>query len=60
MESAQKELMCILLGRLYDLGLLSKSTYQGAENLVHSMMNFPDFFESPASWTEECDMDAGT
>lgn len=60
MESAQEEVMSILLRRLFDLGLLSKSTYQGAAEMVHSMIDFPDFFGYPVCLTEEAKKDAGT
>jgi hypothetical protein len=60
MESAQKEIMSVLLKRLFDLGYLSKHTYQGAEDLVHSMIDFPDFFGYPVRLKKEREKNAGT
>ena len=60
MESAQEEIVSVLLRRLFDLGLLSKSTYQGAEDLVHSMLGFQDFLGYPVCLTKECEECAGT
>lgn len=47
MESAQRELMSVLLGRVFSLGLISKTTYSKAKDLVHSVIDLPEFFEDP-------------
>lgn len=46
MESAQRELLCVLLRRLYELGLIDKGACMGAEDLVHSGMEIPELFRS--------------
>lgn len=53
MESAQKELLSVLLDRVRSLGLISKSTYSHAEDLVHSVIDLPEFFRYPVCLTEE-------
>ena len=60
MESAQRELMSVLLERIMNLGLISKTTYSGAVDLVHSVIDFPDFFEYPVCLTGEGENGAGT
>lgn len=53
MESAQRELMSVLLDAVYTRGLLSKTTYLKAVDLVHSTLDIPPFFQYPVCWTEE-------
>ena len=53
MESAQRELMSALLKAVYTRGLLSKTTYLNAVDLVHSVMDIPPFFRYPVCLTEE-------
>lgn len=53
MESAQREIMSVLLGRMVSLGLISKTTYSKAEDLVHSVIDLPEFFGYPVCWTKE-------
>ena len=53
MESAQRELLCVLLRRLYELGLIDKSTCLGAEDLVHSGIAIPELFRYSVCLTEE-------
>ncbi len=53
MESAQRELMSALLKAVYTRGLLSKTTYLNAVDLVHSVMDIPPFFQYPVCLTEE-------
>ncbi len=53
MESAQKELVSVLLGHLRSLGLISNSTYSEAVDLVHSVIDFPAFFCYPVCLTKE-------
>lgn len=53
MESAQRELMSVLLGRIFSLGLISKTTYSKAEDLVHSVIDLPELFGYPVCLTEE-------
>ena len=53
MESAQRELMSVLLEAVYARGLLSKTAYWNAMDLVHSVMELPPFFRYPGRLTEE-------
>lgn len=53
MESAQRELLSVLLGRLREEGLLSRSTYSGAVDLVHSVMDISELMRYPVCLTEE-------
>ncbi len=53
MESAQRELVSVLLAHIRSLGLISNSTYSGAVDLVHSVIDFPDFFRYPVCLTKE-------
>ena len=53
MESAQRELVSVLLDTLYTRGLLSKTTYLNAVDLVHSVMDIPPFFRYPVCLTKE-------
>jgi hypothetical protein len=60
LESTQRELMSVLLGRILDLGLISNSTYSQAQDLVHSVMDLPEFFSYPVCLTKEVDSDECT
>ena len=53
MESSQRELMSAILKSVYTRGLLSKTTYLNAVDLVHSVMDIPPFFQYPVCLTEE-------
>ncbi len=53
MESSQKELMGVLLGRLFSLGLISKTTYSKALDLVHSAIDLPEPFWYPVCLKKE-------
>ncbi len=53
MESAQRELVSVLLDYIRSLGLISHSTYSGAVDLVHSVIDFPEFFRYPVCLTKE-------
>ena len=56
MESAQKELVSILLDHVRSLGLISDFTYSKAMDLVHSVIDFPEFFQYPVCLTEEAEI----
>ena len=56
MESAQRELVSVLLDHIRSLGLISNSTYSGAVDLVHSVIDFPEFFQYPVCLTKEADI----
>ncbi|EOS66555.1 hypothetical protein C816_00696 [Oscillibacter sp. 1-3] len=53
MESAQRELVSVLLDHIRSLGLISNSTYSGAVDLVYSMIDFPELFQCPVRLTKE-------
>ena len=53
MESAQRELVSVLLDHIRSLGLISNSTYSGAVDLVHSVIDFPELFQYPVCLTKE-------
>lgn len=55
MESAQRELMSALLGAVYARGLLSKTTYLNAVDLVHSALDIPPLFRYPVCLTKEAE-----
>ncbi len=52
MESAQREVVSVLLEAVYARGLLSKAAYLNAADLVHSV-DIPPFFRDPVRLTEE-------
>ena len=53
MDSPQRDLVSVLLGHILSAGLISKTTYSGALDLVHSSIDFPDFFRYPVCLAEE-------
>ena len=53
MESAQQELMSVLLDTVHNQGLLSKTIYLYAVDLVHSVMDIPPLFRYPVCLTKE-------
>lgn len=55
MESAQRELLSFLLGHVFSLGLISKSTRSRAEDLVYSAVDLPEFFRYPVCPAKEAD-----
>ena len=55
MDEAQKEILCVLLGRLHALGLISKAAYDGGVDLVRAMKEIPAFFSPSAAAKEQMD-----
>lgn len=53
MESAQRELVKALLEHILSQGLISKTTYSKAVDLVHSVIDFPELFQYPVCLTKE-------
>ena len=53
MESTQREVVSVLLEHVLSLGLISQFTYSKAEDLVHSVMDFPELFRYPVCLTKE-------
>lgn len=60
MESVQREILAVLLGRIFELGLLSEATYQSARNSVASMIDLPELLWYPVRLTEEAVLDGST
>ena len=56
MESAQRELVSVLLEHIRSLGLISHSTYSVAVDLVHSVIDFPELFQYPVCLTKEAEI----
>lgn len=56
MESAQKELVKVLLDHVRSLGLISDFTYSKAVDLVHSAIDFPELFQYPVCLTKEAEI----
>lgn len=56
MESAQRELVSVLLDHIRSLGLISNSAYSGAVDLVHSVIDFPELFQYPVCLTKEAEI----
>lgn len=53
MDSAQREVVSVLLERICSRGLISKTTYSEAINLVHSVIDFPELLRYPVCLTKE-------
>ncbi len=47
MESAQRELLSVLLKRVFSLGLIPEATYLSARNAVASTINLPELLWDP-------------
>ena len=53
MEHAQKELLSVLLGHVFSLGLISRQTYETAETMIFSQTEFPALLQDPACLNKE-------
>ncbi len=53
MESAQRDMLTVLLGRVFELGLISESTYRSARNSLASTVDLPEVLWYPVCLTEE-------
>ncbi|MEG2988683.1 MAG: hypothetical protein RR807_04680 [Oscillospiraceae bacterium] len=60
LESVQRDMMCVLLKRLFQRGLISAEAYEYAQNAVHSATGLPDFFRVAAPLTKGGDALGGT
>ena len=56
MESAQRELVNVLLKLIFSQGLISRTTYSEAINLVYSVMDFSECLTKEAR-AHECTQD---
>ena len=53
MENAQRLVVSVLLEHVFSLGLISQFTYSRAQDLVHSVRDFPELLRYPVCLTEE-------
>ncbi len=53
MENTQREIMAVLLKRVYESGLITESVYSKAAELVYSTIDFPDFLRYTACSEKE-------
>ena len=53
MESAQRDIISVLLEHIFSMGLISKNTYLMAEDLVYTDMDFPQFLWYPVCLPKE-------
>lgn len=53
MENAQRLIVSVLLEHVFSLGLISQFTYSRAQDLVHSVMDFPELLRYPVRLAEE-------
>ena len=60
MESAQRDLVSALLYCILEKGLISRSTYSEALNLVHSSIDFPALFRYSLCCRKEVSADEYT
>ena len=60
MESAQRDFVSALLHCIFEEGLISRSTYSEALNLVHSSIDFPALFRYPLYCRKEVSADEYT
>ena len=60
MGSIQSEILRVLLKALYDKNVLSKGTYEAANQLVQSTIDFPAFFGYPVCCPKEEENDGCT
>lgn len=60
LESAQRELLTVLLNRVFEQGLISEFTYQSVRNSLASMIDFPELLQYPVCLTKEGTTDGGT
>ncbi len=56
MDSAQRDLIGVLLEHIRSLGLISDFTYSRAMDLVHSVIDFPELFQYSVCLTKEADI----
>ena len=53
MESTQRAVVSVLLECIFSHGLISQSTYCKAEDLVHSVIDFPELLRYPVCLKKE-------
>jgi hypothetical protein len=60
LEHTQKDILTVLLGRVFTLGLISEATYQSARNSLASSIDLPELLWYPVCLTKEEDRNGGT
>lgn len=60
MESAQRDMLTVLLGRVFELGLISEATYKSARNTVNSSVDLPELLCYSVCLTKEENTDGST
>lgn len=53
LESAQIEMLSVLLGRVFSQGLISEVTYKSAQNSLATSIDFPNLMGYPVCLTKE-------
>jgi hypothetical protein len=53
LESTQKDILTVLLGRVFELGLISEATYKSARNSLASSIDLPEMLWYPVCLTKE-------
>ncbi|MPN56728.1 hypothetical protein SDC9_204420 [bioreactor metagenome] len=59
-ESTQRDIMTVLLGRVFELGLISEQTYKSARNSLASSIDLPEMLWYPVCLTKEAMTDGST
>jgi hypothetical protein len=59
LESVQKDILTVLLGRVFALGLISESTYKSARNSLASSIDLPEILWYPVCPTGEGETNGG-
>lgn len=57
MESAQRNIVSVLIDKAFSEGIISKTTYLSAKDLVYSVMDFPALLQYPVCLTKEAGTD---
>lgn len=60
MESAQKDMLDVLLGRVFELGLISESTYKAARSSLAAKSDIPELLCYPVCTPKEENADGDT
>lgn len=53
MKGAQRDMIDVLLGTVFERGLISETTYRSARNSLTSAMDFPNLLGYPVCLTKE-------
>ena len=53
LESIQRDILIVLLGRVFELGLISEATYKSARNSLASLPDLPEILWCPVCLTKE-------